>query len=174
MKLQVLACAGAFFYASITPASAFEFSKLVSPFVTAVRFVGGLLPFREDGEHDKDRDEASGRTSRIARSAENAQTAQEAEPIPADPDKVIGTIRFAYDDFVLIYTPIKLDLPAGTRVTTVGKDGAPRAVELSLSKERKGPFLVADVSSGEPMAGDIVVLLPKTGSGKVAQYQVLE
>jgi hypothetical protein len=171
MKLQVLACAGAFFYASITPASAFEFSKLVSPFVTAVRFVGGLLPFREDGEHDKDRDEASSRT---ARSAQSAQTAQETEPIPADPDKVIGTIRFAYDDFVLIYTPIKLDLPAGTRVTTVGKDGEPRAVELSLSKERKGPFLVADVSSGEPMAGDIVVLLPKPGSGKVAQYQVLE
>ncbi|RFC47979.1 MAG: hypothetical protein DVB23_000822 [Verrucomicrobia bacterium] len=171
MKLQVLACAGVFFYASITPASAFEFSKLVSPFVTAVRFVGGLLPFREAEENDKDRDEASSRT---LQSAQSAQTAQEAEPIPADPDKVIGTIRFAYDDFVLIYTPIKLDLPAGTRVTTVGKDGVPRAVELSLSKERKGPFLVADVSSGEPMAGDIVVLLPKPGSGKVAQYQVLE
>ncbi len=109
--------------------------------------------------------------------AERAKEKAAAEPTaaaPVSPEQVIGTVRFAYDNFVLIYTPIKMDLPAGTRVTTLGKDGQPRPVELSLSKERKGTFLVADVSSGEPLAGDIVVLLPSAGAATVAEYQVLE
>lgn len=164
MKLRVLACAGAFFCASVSTVSAFEFSKLVSPFVSAFRFVGGLLPPGGDGEEGKTRDKGG----------REKQGREIPPPSSPDPDKVIGTIRFAYDDFVLIYTPVRLELPAGTRVTTVGKDGVPRDVELSLSEERKGTFLVADVAAGEPMPGDLVVLAPGTGSPKVAQYQVLE
>jgi len=162
MKLRVIACVGAFFCASVAPLSAFEISNLVSPFVTAAKFVGGLFPFGEEKKAE-----------RLEKAKEKAAS-ESAASAPVEPDKVIGTVRFAYDNFVLIYTPIKLDLPAGTRVTTLGKDGLPRPVELSLSKERKGAFLVADVSSGEPLAGDIVVLLPSAGAAKVAEYQVLE
>lgn len=159
-----MACAAVIFWASGVSASAFEFSDLLSPFVSAARFVGGLVPFGSERKAEKAAEKA----------AADAAAAQAAVPPVVEPDKVIGTVRFAYDNFVLIYTPTKLDLPAGTRVTTIGKDGLPRPVELSLSKERKGAFLVADVSSGQPMAGELVVLLPKAGAGKVAQYQVLE
>ena len=151
-----MACAGLFFFSSVSTSSAFEFSHLVSPFVTAVRFVGGLLPFGGDRKEEK--------------AAE--------DPIPpvvsAEPDKVLGTIRFAYDNFVLIYAPVKLNVPAGTKVTTIGKDGVPRGVELTLSNERKGSFLVADVVSGQPKAGDLVVIIPGNRGATVAEYQVLD
>ena len=151
-----MACAGLFFFASASTSSAFEFSHLVSPFVSAVRFVGGLIPFGGDRKSEKTEAEAP------------------APAVPVTPDKVLGTVRFAYDNFVLIYTPVKLNIPAGTKVTTVGKDGVRRGVELTLSNERKGTFLVADVVSGQPLAGDLVVIVPPAHGATVAEYQVLE
>jgi len=108
------------------------------------------------------------------RKAEKAAEVPVPEEVSAEPDQVLGTIRFAYDNFVLIYTPVKLNVPAGTKVTTLGKDGVPRGVELSLSDERKGAFLVADVISGQPLAGDLVVIVPGNRGATVAEYQVLE
>ena len=159
MKPRIIACLGLFFLAPVSTCSAFELSSLAAPFVSAVRFVGGLLPFGgEKKEH---------------RAAAKA-AAEQPEAVAPAPDQVIGTVRFAYDNFVLIYTPIKLNVPAGTRVTTLGKDGLSRGVELAMSNERKGAFLVADVISGTAQAGDLVVLVPGPKATTVAQYQVLE
>lgn len=156
MKFRAMAFVVLFFFSSASTSSAFEFSHLVAPFVNAVRFVGGLMPFGSE------------------RKAEKAAEVPVPEEVSAEPDQVLGTIRFAYDNFVLIYTPVKLNVPAGTKVTTLGKDGVPRGVELSLSDERKGAFLVADVISGQPLAGDLVVIVPGNRGATVAEYQVLE
>jgi plastocyanin len=131
--------------------------------VSAARFIGGLLPFGSEKKEHK-----------AAEKAAAAAAAQQTAPVAPSPDQVVGTVRFAYDNFVLIYTPIKLNLPAGTRVSTIGKDGLIHDVELSMSSERKGTFLVADVISGQPVAGELVVLKPGSKAATVAQYQVLE
>jgi len=88
---------------------------------------------------------------------------------------VVGTIRFSYEGFVLIYTPVRLNIPAGTKATTVGKDGIPQDVELRISEQRKNTFLVADVVSGSPKAGQIVMatLSNSKPANAAPEYQVL-
>jgi hypothetical protein len=167
MKPRMIVCLGLIFFVPVSTCSALELSGLAAPFVSAARFVGGLWPFGAERKEQKAEQKAEQRA---------AEKAAEVPPVPTTtaPDQVIGTVRFAYDNFVLIYTPIKLTVPAGTRVTTVGKDGLPQDVQLSMSAERKGTFLVADVISGQPMAGDLVVLASGPKSSTVADYQVLE
>ena len=171
MKPRMIVCLGLIFFVPVSTCSALELSGLAAPFVSAARFVGGLWPFGAERKEHKAETKAESRAEQRA-----AEKAAEVPPVPATtaPDQVIGTVRFAYDNFVLIYTPIKLTVPAGTRVTTVGKDGLPQNVQLSMSAERKGAFLVADVVSGQPMAGDLVVLASGPKSSTVADYQVLE
>jgi len=167
MKPRMIVCLGLIFFVPVSTCSALELSGLAAPFVSAARFVGGLWPFGAERKEQKAEHRAEQRA---------AEKAAEVPPVPTTtaPDQVIGTVRFAYDNFVLIYTPIKLTVPAGTRVTAVGKDGLPKDVQLSMSAERKGTFLVADVISGQPMAGDLVVLASGPKSSTVADYQVLE
>lgn len=97
-----------------------------------------------------------------------------------DPDErpivqpqVVGTVRFAYEGFVLIYTPTGRATPAGTIATTLDTDGNPTGVELRIGAERKNAFLVADILKGDPKAGHFVIIKPKLQPG-ASDYQVLE
>ncbi|MEM1296705.1 MAG: hypothetical protein AAGH89_15175 [Verrucomicrobiota bacterium] len=92
----------------------------------------------------------------------------------ADPKKIVGTVRFSYENFVLIYSPTSAAVPPGTPLTTLAKDGTPQSVELKMSAERKGSFLVADVVKGNPKSGHLVVTSSGSGSASRSEYQVLE
>jgi len=90
---------------------------------------------------------------------------------------VVGTIRFNYEGFVLIYTPTKANVAPGTIVTVLGKDGKPQDVEMKISAERKESFLVADIIRGDPKAGQLVITsaTPSTSSGGSSDdYQILD
>ncbi len=84
--------------------------------------------------------------------------ADQSEPEDTAPhETVVGTVRFSYEGFVLIYSPTSTNLPPGTALTTIDKQGISQAVELKMSAEKKGAFLVADIVSGSPRAGHVVV-----------------
>ncbi|MEM7010719.1 MAG: hypothetical protein AAF585_04465 [Verrucomicrobiota bacterium] len=87
--------------------------------------------------------------------------------------KVIGTVRFTYEGYALIYTPTGSSTPAGTIATTLDAEGNPSAVEMRISAERKNSFLVADILRGSPKAGQMVIVKPRLQPG-ASQYQVLE
>lgn len=100
----------------------------------------------------------------------------EEEAAPQQPKqkmKVIGTVRFTYEGYALIYTPTGSSTPAGTIATTLDSEGNNTAVELRISAERKNSFLVADILRGSPRAGQMVVVKPQLQPG-ASQYQVLE
>lgn len=96
------------------------------------------------------------------------------EEEPSTPKKVVGTVRFSYENFVLIYSPTNAAIPPGTMLTTIAKDGTPQTVELKMSAERKGSFLVADVVKGNPKSGHVVVTSPSTAPPSQSDYQVLQ
>ncbi|MFT5469380.1 MAG: hypothetical protein ACI8UO_004501 [Verrucomicrobiales bacterium] len=87
--------------------------------------------------------------------------------------QVIGTVRFAYEGFVLIYTPTGRATPAGTIATTLDTEGNPTNVQLRIGAERKNSFLVADVLEGSPRSGQFVIIKPKLQPG-ATDYQILE
>tara|TARA_R110002096_G_scaffold135954_3_gene288228 strand:- start:1501 stop:1962 length:462 start_codon:yes stop_codon:yes gene_type:complete len=102
--------------------------------------------------------------------ADKKKTEEESEP-----QKLVGTVRFSYEDFVLIYSPTNASVPPGTPLTTVNKEGIPQSVKLKMSAERKGSFLVADVVKGNPKSGHLVVTDPKAASAsQQSEYQVLD
>ena len=87
--------------------------------------------------------------------------------------EAIGTIRFIYDSFVLIYTPTNAKVAAGSEVMVLDRDGRTETARLRMSAERKGDFLVADRISGQPSSGQLVVTT-EGRSARVSDYQVLE
>ncbi len=104
-----------------------------------------------------------------------ADPAEAPTPAMSEP-KIVGTVRFSYEDFALIYTPTKVDIAPGTLVTVLGKDGEPQDVEMRISAERKDAFLVADLVRGRPKSQQLVVTksVPiATGASSVEDVQVL-
>ncbi|MEM0970300.1 MAG: hypothetical protein AAGJ31_13160 [Verrucomicrobiota bacterium] len=71
--------------------------------------------------------------------------------------EVLGAVRYTHDDHVLIYSMNDKLLEAGMRVSILGKDGRVKDVELRVRDIRKGGFVVADLVSGEPDSGDLVI-----------------
>jgi hypothetical protein len=65
-------------------------------------------------------------------------------------------------DFVLIDLGTSPAPPSGARLQAF-TDETPSA-ELAVSSYQQRPFLIADIVSGAPRVGDMVVLLPKTTS----------
>ncbi len=89
------------------------------------------------------------------------------------PQRMVGTIRFSYEGFVLIYSPTNEMLPPGTKLTTISKEGAAQDTVLKLSAEKKGSFLVADIVKGDPKSGHLVVTQKGGGTAARSEYQVL-
>jgi hypothetical protein len=169
MKVRLLLPLTAGWLALAPGAHALDFPDVLAPLRSAARFVVGLVPsFGEDRAESE-----PPATAASAEGEANTQVA-DAREAASGATQVVGTVRFAYENFVLIYTPLKTALPAGTKVTTVDKDGVAGGTELSMSTERKGAFLVADVISGHPRSGDLVVTVPGRKDRALADYQVLE
>lgn len=98
-------------------------------------------------------------------------------PEPADASKApggpgvaafVGTVRMRQGRFVLIEAErgAIAGAAAGARLRAAGADGMAREVELRLSEERKGPFLVADILQGNPEVGDRVETVPGGNEGE--------
>jgi len=151
-------------------ASALEFPDVLGPLRGAARFVAKFVPSFGGEKGDAE----TSAPDEAAAAAEVDIPGTVPQVAATEPSQVVGTVRFAYENFVLIYTPLKTSLPAGTKVTTVGQDGAPGGAQLSMSTERKGAFLVADVVSGQPRSGDLVVTVPDRKGRALADYQVLD
>lgn len=109
--------------------------------------------------------------------AEPKSDAKQEDAPQMSEQKVIGTVRFSYDGMALIYTPTKAAVEPGTLVTVLSKDGSPQDVQMRISDERKDAFLVADIISGTPTSGQLVVTKPVPlagpGDSAVDEYQIL-
>ena len=143
-----------FAFITVNPCAAADWhQRITEPIGKAINFVIGLVPFVGD---DKDKED-------------NNVSAQEAENLT-----VVGTVRFTHDGFILIYSPTKATIAAGTKLMTLDKEGIPKDVELTMSAEKKGSFLVADVVRGDPKSGELVVTAPQQiASRKPSEYQLL-
>ncbi|HEX8312102.1 MAG TPA: hypothetical protein VF614_12335 [Chthoniobacteraceae bacterium] len=71
--------------------------------------------------------------------------------------RFIGTITLVDEDerFVLIDTGMLPDLTTGAKLRSV--TGAAESGKLTVSDVRKRPFIIADITHGEPKKGDRVV-----------------
>lgn len=80
-------------------------------------------------------------------------------PPPASPRVVIGTVHMTNPqmNFALIQTPGRASLPPGADLISSNEGG--ESSRMKVSPERKGVFLTADIVSGEPVKGDMVIWL---------------
>ncbi len=88
------------------------------------------------------------------------------ENSPDGPGYLVGIVEFVNPDqrFVLIKTQGAALVPSGASLTALDATGA--LSEIVVSPERKGAHLTADIKSGNPRAGNLVVYQPeKKGSG---------
>ncbi len=77
------------------------------------------------------------------------------------PAFLVGIIEFVNPDqnFVLVKTQGAAQLPTGHTLTALDATGA--LSEIVVTPERKGSHLTADIKSGNPRAGNLVVYRPK-------------
>ncbi len=90
-----------------------------------------------------------------------------ANPVVPPSRLVVGTVRFSYEGFVLIHSPTRTGVAAGTRVMTLDEKGQDLGARMEMTGDRKHSFYVADVVEGSPRAGEVVVTAPeKEGEGR--------
>ncbi len=82
------------------------------------------------------------------------------ENSPDGPGFLVGIVEFVNPDqrFVLIKTQGTANIPSGAKLTALDATGA--LSEVVVSPERKGSHLTADIQSGSPRAGNLVVYQP--------------
>lgn len=82
------------------------------------------------------------------------------ENSPDGPGYLVGIVEFVNPDqrFVLIKTQGAALVPAGSSLTALDATGA--LSEIVVSPERKGTHLTADIKSGNPRAGNLVIYQP--------------
>lgn len=80
-------------------------------------------------------------------------------PQPASPRVTIGSIQMTNPElgFALIHTPVRAAIPAGADLISSNEGG--ETSRMKMSPERKGPFMTADIVSGNPVKGDAVIWL---------------
>jgi hypothetical protein len=78
---------------------------------------------------------------------------------PASPRVQIGSIQMTNPElrFALIQSIDRASIPVGADL--ISSNAVGETSKLKLSPERKGPFLTADIISGEPAKGDVVTWL---------------
>ena len=71
--------------------------------------------------------------------------------------KLVGTIEMVNPEqnYVLINCAQRLNLPAGTEIVAQGADGT--KATLKVTPERKGNYITADITEGEPKVQDLVL-----------------
>ena len=71
--------------------------------------------------------------------------------------KLIGTIEMVNPEqnYVLINCPQRLNIPTGTEIVAQGADGT--KATLKVTPERKGNYITADITEGEPKVQDLVL-----------------
>ena len=86
------------------------------------------------------------------------------ENSPDGPGYLVGIIEFVNPEqrFVLIKTQGAAIIPAGSKLTALDATGA--LSEIVVSPERKGAHLTADITTGQPRAGNLVVYQPNKGA----------
>jgi hypothetical protein len=77
--------------------------------------------------------------------------------------KLIGTIEMVNPEqnYVLINCAQRLNIPAGTEIMAQGADGT--KATLKVTPERKGNYITADITEGEPKVQDLVLYQLKPG-----------
>jgi hypothetical protein len=77
------------------------------------------------------------------------------------PMYLVGIIEFVNPEqgFVVFKAEQGVDLPTGHALTALDATGA--LSELTISAERKGPHVTADIKEGFPRAGNLVIYRPK-------------
>lgn len=141
---------------------------------------GGILGSMFGNNEDEDQSLAE---------AEAAKEKEKPAPRATATEFPIGSVQTVMVDekFVLIRSSKGLTLEAGTEMMTYGLNGRPTA-KLSLSPEKKGAFVVADIVQGNPKRGDRVIamgmvdrnsrttrgLVPANGLGGDDEIQILE
>ncbi len=83
------------------------------------------------------------------------------------PGYLVGIIEFVNPDqrFVLVKTQGAATIPSGAKLTALDATGA--LSEIVVSPERKGSHLTADIVSGNPRAGNLVVYQPNKGAAPI-------
>lgn len=86
------------------------------------------------------------------------------EHSPDGPSYLVGIVEFVNPDqrFVLVKTQGATAIPAGAKLTALDATGS--LSEIVVSPERKGTHLTADIASGSPRAGNLVVYQPNKGT----------
>jgi hypothetical protein len=86
--------------------------------------------------------------------------ARKKKPVPTDnaQDAYIGVVESVNPEqrFVLLRTDMRMAVAPGTRLESHAASGS--KASLTVTPERKGNFLSADITEGMPAAGDTVIL----------------
>ncbi len=77
--------------------------------------------------------------------------------------KLVGTIEMVNPEqnYVLINCAERLNIPAGTEIVAQGADGT--KATLKVTPERKGNYITADITEGEPKVQDLVLYRLRPG-----------